>query len=64
VAVGVVLGEVAGDEGVSEGLVSLAATSVHPATTNDSTTAAATRPRRRDTGDPSQHFSMSQKHAG
>jgi len=53
-AVGVALGVVAGvlDVAVLEdgdGLVSLAATSEQPASTNDSTTAPATRPRRRNT---------------
>jgi hypothetical protein len=51
------------EDGVSEGLVSLAATSEHPARTNDSTTAPATRPRRRDTGDPSPSlFNVAEAH--
>jgi len=43
-------GEVDGldDDVLGDGLVSLAATSEHPTSTNDSTTAPATRPRRRD----------------
>jgi hypothetical protein len=48
---------------LGEGVVSLAATSEHPASTNASTTAPATRPRRRDTIPLSlEHSSESQNH--
>jgi hypothetical protein len=46
-----------------DGVGSLADTSEQPATTKDSTTAPAARPRRRDTASPLVPFSESQRHA-